>query len=266
MKKKRHANVARRKSVTTRNTKRAAETMMTTVTVTTRESVNDTVIDLDLAVQIVVTRRIGIRLVVAREIAGAEVEVATEILLPVVAHVGIDRQRRTIAITTVVTKNVTRTGENAVAVAIAIKTTIVAETVTMIVVGENDPITGTIVIRNQSASWMSESVHRITTETTTGHKTRPPVILSTISTNISTNAAMSSRTTITSNITSSTISARKMLLTIRAKERNLALDYRDRIIPQVQHHPPYEFSPEIWVRTKTCFEKSERSGMLSAES
>jgi hypothetical protein len=65
---------------------------MTTTAATTRGSVDDTVIDLDLGVQIV-KRKINMRLVVgvAREIVGAEAGVATEISLPVVAPVGIDQ-------------------------------------------------------------------------------------------------------------------------------------------------------------------------------
>jgi hypothetical protein len=65
---------------------------MTTTAATTRGSVDDTVIvlDLDLGVQIVTRKRIGI-VGVAREIAGAEVEVAIKIMLPVVAPVGIDQ-------------------------------------------------------------------------------------------------------------------------------------------------------------------------------
>jgi hypothetical protein len=242
-----------------RSTKRAVETRMTTA-MTTRGSVDDTVSDLDLGVRIVVTRRIGIRVV--KEIAGAEVEVATEISL------GIDRQRRTIAITTIVAKDATRTGENgvgvAVAIAIVIKMTTVAETVTTTVAGENDRTTGTIVIRNQSASWMSESAHQITTVMTADHKTRPHVILSLGSTSTSTSSTNISRTT--SSRSNSIISARITPLTTRAKERNRALDCRDRIIPQVQHHPLYEFNPLIWVPTKTCFGKSERNGIPNVES
>jgi hypothetical protein len=173
-------------------------------------------------------------------------------------------------VTAVVTKIATMTGENGVAVAVAIVTRIptvaetvttrmrtIAETVTRTMLGANDLTTGVIVIPNQSASWMSESVRQTTTDTTKEDNTRPSIIMSSIITSTSATSSNRIKTTISS--------TRTTTLTTRAKERNLALDCRDRLLLHQEHHHLYEFNPAIWVPIKSCSGKSEKNGMPSVD-